>query len=427
MEKQIEKKPGPPSEPEPVRWWKRMLRIFLALMIVGAGIAGAAYLNKTAPRTAKRPPAEWVPVVQVEPMRPAPYTVTVKSMGTVVPARQAVLKSRVSGPVEALHPEFVEGGFLKRGERILQLEDADYRLALQQAKSRLVESQYTLKLELGRQAVAKKEWNLLKGDWGTDPAESDLALRKPHLDKVKADVAAAEAAMEKAALDLARTRIEAPFNAMVLSKSVDIGSQVSPQEPLAELVGTDTYWVQTSVPVDRLDWIRIPQHNEGRGSPAAIVYAGSHRIEGRVARLMGDLTREGRMAQVLIEIEDPLRLKKAADVPPLLIGEYVRVEIEGRKLADVFSVPRAALRDNDTIWLFSDESTLQIRAVSPVWRDADTVVLENGMKAGDRLVVSGLPAPVEGMTLRLEGTAGDGDAARPLSAPGMSKGGGHGG
>ncbi|MCF8053136.1 MAG: efflux RND transporter periplasmic adaptor subunit [Desulfobacterales bacterium] len=427
MDERIEDKPELPREPEPVRWWKRMIRIFLALMIVGAGIAGAAYLNKTAPRTAKRPPAEWVPVVQVEPLRPAPYTVTVKAMGTVVPARRIVLRSRVLGQVDAGHPEFVEGGFLNRGERILQLEDADYRLALQQAKSRLVESQYALKLELGRQEVAKKEWALLQGDWGTDPGDSDLALRKPHLEKAMADVAAAEASVEKAALDLARTRIEAPFNAMVLSRSVDLGSQVSPQEPLAELVGTDIYWVQASIPVDRLDWIRIPQHNEGSGSPAAIVYAVSHRIEGRVARLMGDLTSEGRMAQVLIEIEDPLRLKQSGGgVPPLLIGEYVRVEIEGRKLADVFVVPRTALRDNDTIWMFSEDSTLEIRKVSPIWRDAETVVLENKVQAGDRLVVSGLPAPVAGMKVRLEEAAKGGNSP-PLSAPAMREGGSHGG
>jgi len=427
MDKRIEDNPELPREPDPVRWWKRMLRIFLALIIVGAGIAGAAYLTKTAPRTAKRPPAEWVPVVQVEPLRPASYTVKVKAMGAVVPARRIVLRSRVSGQVDAMHPEFTEGGFLNRGERILQLEDADYKLALQQAKSRLVESQYALKLELGRQEVAKKEWALLQGDWGTDPVDSDLALRKPHLDKVKADVAAAEAAMEKAALDLSRTRIEAPFNAMVLSKSVDIGSQVSPQEPLAELVGTDTYWVQASIPVNRLDWIRIPQRSGGSGSKAAVIYAGNHRIEGMVARLIGDLTSEGRMAQVLIEVEDPLRLNQpGADAPPLLIGEYVRVEMEGTRLEDVFVVPRTALRDNDTVWMFSEDSTLEIRKVSPIWRDAETVVLENEVQAGDRLVVSGLPAPVAGMQVRLEEAAKGGNSGRP-SAPAMREGGGHGG
>ena len=169
------------------------------------------------------------------------------------------------------------------------------------------------------------------------------------------------------------------------------------------------------------------QGSGGSGSKAAIIYAGNHRIEGTVARLIGDLTSEGRMAQVLIEVEDPLRLKLAGSrVPPLLIGEYVRVEIEGRKLEDVFVVPRTALRDNDTVWMFSEDSTLEIRKVSPIWRDAETVVLENEVQAGDRLVVSGLPAPVAGMKVRMEEAAKGGNSGQP-SAPAMREGGGHGG
>ena len=415
-------KPDIPKDPPPVRWWKRMLRIGLALVIVVAGIAGAAYLRQTAPTTQKRPPAEWIPVVKTEPLRSISYRVKVSAMGTVMPARQVVLRSRVGGQVVSVHPEFIEGGFLQEGGRVLQLDDADYQLALTRAEADLVAARYALALELGRQEVAQKEWALLNDGKGTDPADSELALRKPHLDKAKSDVAAAEAAVRKAALDLERTRIESPFNAMVRSRSVDLGSQVAPQEALAELVGTDAYWIQASIPVGRLDWIDIPQTADGSGAPATVHYAGGHATEGQVVRLLGDLASEGRMARVLVEVKDPLRRKSGPEGAPLLIGEYVRVQIEGRELSDVFVVPRTALRDDASVWLVGDDGTLQIREVTPLWRDADTVVLKDSLTAGDALVVTDLPAPVAGMKVRLE-------SSRPPAAgdaPGSQRGDGRG-
>jgi RND family efflux transporter MFP subunit len=390
-------------EPPPVKWWHRLLRILVALAIIGASLAGAAYLKKSAPKTKKRPPTKWLPVVQVEPITMTRYRVTVTAMGNVVPARQITLKSRVAGEVIRIHPEFTEGGILTKGELIIQLDEADYRLALAQQKSKLIDSDYELRLEQGRQDVARQEWKLLIGDRQTTTVESELALRKPHLDKVKADVAAAEAQLEKAALDLKRTRIKTPFNAMVRSKSVDLGSQVSPQESLAELLGTDAFWVQATVPMDRLEWIEVPRTNGQSGSKAKIHYASGYTVQGRVLRLMGDLANEGRMARILIEVKDPLRLKgENRNGPPLLIGEYVRVDIEGRQLEEVFAIPRTALRDDETIWLVDENMTIDMRKVIPIWRDADTVIIRDSLKKGDLLIISDLPAPVQGMEIRLK-------------------------
>jgi hypothetical protein len=196
----------------------------------------------------------------------------------------------------------------------------------------------------------------------------------------------------------------APFNAMVRSKSVDLGSQVTPQDSLAELVGTDAYRVQTSIPMDHLGWIQIPGQADGSGSKARIIYAQGHEFTGRVTRLMGDLSTEGRMARILVEVKDPLGLKtKDHARVPLLIGEYVRVEIQGRKLDSVFQIPRAALRDNSSVWIVTKNQTLEIRKVRPVWRDADIVLLQDGLSPHERLIVSDLPAVVEGMPVRIDG------------------------
>lgn len=388
------------TEPPPVRWWKRLLRILAAVVIVGAGLAGAAYLQKSTVKPQKRPPAKWVPVVETQSLMRTSHAVTVTAMGTVVPARTVMLKSRVPGQIVAMSPEFIEGGFLKDGSAVVQLDDTDYKLALEQKKSELVNAQYALKLEMGRQEVAQREWQILNGDRGSAAFDSDLALRKPHLDKARADVAAARAAVEKATVDLSRTRITAPFNAVVRSKSVDLGSQVSAAESMAELVGTDAFWVQASIPVDRLEWIRIPQRNNEQGAAVKVHYAGGNTIKGEVMRLMGDLDSEGRMARILVEVKDPMHRASRRAAPPLLIGEYVRVEVEGRELDNVFVIPRTALRDGDSVWLMMDDMTLSVRKVEPVWRSDVSVVIQNDLHHGQQLIVSDLPAPVDGMALR---------------------------
>ena len=381
----------PEKQSNPARSPRPIIRIVLSLV------------KNSAPRTKKRPPVKLSPTVLIQTVKPSGYQIIVTAMGTVIPAREVVLKSRVSGEIVEIHPEFTEGGFLKKDTRILQIDPQDYELALARKRSTVTDAEYALKLELGHQVVAKREWELLNQGKAALDMEKELALRQPHLDKVRADLSAAEAELKAAMLDLERTHITLPFNAMVRSKSVDRGSQVTPQEPLAELVGTDAYRVQASLPVDRLEWIDVPVQTGDHGSKARIIYGRGNECSGKVIRLLGDLAAEGRMARILVEVADPLGLNASnRNRTPLLIGEYVRVKIIGRKLDNVFQIPRTALKDNSNIWIVGENQTLEIRKVRPVWRDADVVLLQDGLKPGERLIVSDLPAPVEGMTVRVE-------------------------
>ena len=390
-------------QPKADKRQRLIIRIVLSLAILGAGIGTASYLKNSAPRTQKRPPEKLAPLVQVETLNPSSYQIVVTAMGTVIPDRVVELKSQVSGEVINIHPEFTEGGLLKKDVQIVQIDAEDYKLALERKQSAVIDAEYALKLELGHQAVAQREWDLLNENKSAQDLEKELALRKPHLEKAKADLAAVKADLAKAMLDLDRTHISVPFNAMVRSKSVDLGSQVTPQGSLAELVGTDAYRIQASIPIDRLEWIKIPRQAGRIGSKVQIVYGRGHECSGTVTGLMGDLASEGRMARILIKVPDPLDLDASGSKrPPLLIGEYVRVEIEGRKLDNVFQVPRTAVRDNSSIWIVGENQTLEIRSVHPVWRDADIVLLQDGLKSGDRLIVSDLAAAVEAMAVRVD-------------------------
>ena len=107
------------------------------------------------------------------------------------------------------------------------------------------------------------------------------------------------------------------------------------------------------------------------------------------------------MARLIVEVDDPFTLKpENSDKPVLLMNSFVSVEIEGRELGQVVSIARTHLRDGDSLWIMGADDTLEIRKVDIVFRGHDQVLVTAGIRAGERLVVTDLAAPVAGMPLR---------------------------
>lgn len=405
---------------------KFSLKVVIPTVIIILAAVGAYATVKTAPRASKRPPVNVAPSVETTTLIMENRRIWVPVMGTVKAARQISLEARVSGEVDAVSSSFVPGGFFSAGEEILSISPEDYELALSEVRAEVINAEYNLKVEQGYQNVAGREWDLLKGSAKGTESEAALALRKPHLEKAKADLSAAKAKLRQAMLDLERTHIKAPFSAMVEEKNTDIGAAISQQESLATLVGTDEFWIQASIPVDRLAWIDIPAGGE-LGSAARITSGtnGNRSVrEGRVIRLLPSLESEGRMARILISVKDPLNLEGKPGVKPLLLGSYVSVQIDGGIMEDVYAIPRTAYRDNGKVWVLTAEGTLDIRSLKPVWRDDETIVVDQGLTADDVIVTSDLSTPLQGMKLRSVSAAPivDGDLVRRKKGMGPGKG-----
>ena len=376
-------------------------RIVIVTVIIIVGIVVARQLIKTKPKISKRQPERIAPLVKVVPLQSSSQVIRIGAMGTVVPSKEIVLKTPVGGEIKDVNDQFSPGGIINKGDTIIQIDPRDYDLALQKKKRALSDAQYAYKLEEGRQNVARQEWDLLYGEGGENLAESALALRKPHLEKVQMDIKSARADIELAKLDLERTTVKAPFNGIVLNKYVDKGAFVAPQEKLADLVGTDEYWVQVSVPLNRLQFLKIPGAGDNDGSKARIFYRENNVREGQVIRLQGDLTQEGRMARLLVSVLDPLDLSKGKqERQPLIIGEYVRVEIVGEELQNVYRIPRTSLHNDREIWVATEENRLSVRPVDIVWREESHVLVRDGFQPGELLIVSDLPVPADGMMIR---------------------------
>jgi RND family efflux transporter MFP subunit len=384
------------------RWFQLLTPV---LMLLAGGVAAVA-LMQSGPGAKREPPPRQARLVEIQPLVIGSARTRIDAMGTVIPAESVILQPQVSGEIVSVSDDLEPGGLFRSGDELLRIDPRDYELEVLQRESEVAQAQSTLRLEQGQQAIAKREYEILNESMQDDDRE--LVLRKPQLDSVRAQLALAKAKLEQAKLDLQRSRVRAPFNVIVASKAVDVGARVTTASTLATLVGTDTCWLEVSVPVNQLQWISIPRGNAMKGSKVRIsnpvAWGADGFREGRVIRLAGDLEKEGRMARLLVEVDDPFTLKpENSDKPVMLMGGYVSVEIEGRPLEQVATIAREHLRDGDRLWIMGADAALEIRKVDVVFRGHDQVLVADGVQAGEQLVVTDLAAPVAGMSLRRKG------------------------
>jgi multidrug efflux pump subunit AcrA (membrane-fusion protein) len=265
-------------------------------------------------------------------------------------------------------------------------------------ESELAQAKASLEIEEARQSLAKKELTLLEGT--IDDTNRALVLREPQFASTRAEVSAAEAAVERALLDLQRSRVSAPFDAQILSCSANVGSQVSPGDELARLAGIREYWIRGSVPMRSLRWVQFPDADE-QGSPVILrnpdAWGPGIERHARVARMIGTVDEQTRLARVLITVSDPLG--RETDAPPLILGTLIQIDIEGRPITDVVRLDRRYLRDDDTVWVMID-GKLEIRDTEVIFRDAEHAYIREGLETGDEVVTTTLATVAEGIALR---------------------------
>ena len=380
-------------------------KFLLVIAIIGCGLAIAIVLIKSKPQATRKPLSVSIPMVQVIDPAIKNEPIMITARGTVIPARQVTLQPEVAGTILWQSKNLVEGAHVRAKDRLIRIDDRDYRLTVQQQKAAVTRATVELKTERGRQAIARREWKLLEEDIETTREGRELALRIPQAKNAQAALTSAESALEKANLDLSRTVIRAPFNALVTDELVDVGQRVGPGSKIATLVGTDEFWIRASIPLSDLSWIDIPDINASRGSTARVVQEnGFYRIErvGTVVRLLGDVDPKGRMARIIISVKDPLGLKRTSGDAnfPLLLGSYVTIHIQGQHARRVCVIPRSALREGNRIWILTEDNRLQFRNVDVVWNRRDDVLIRNGFNPCDRIITNRIPTPTEGMKLR---------------------------
>lgn len=390
--------------------WKSTLLI--CVLIFGAAALLYWVIFSTEPKATREGATREsaMPVSTVEVVR-QDWQAEIVVMGAVMPAQEIMLSPRVEGTILERSPEFSPGATVKEGDILLRVDPSDYENALKQRQSELLTAEASLEQERGRQDAARKDFELLDRD--LNASNRALVLREPQLKAAQAAVDSARAAVRQAELNLERTSITAPFDALVLERDVNVGSRVSPSTQLGRLVGTDVYWVEATVPLSQLEWIDVP--GPARGETGAEVLIRSQTAwpdgvvrTGTVYRLVGALDDRTRMARILVNVEDPLGLG-ATKKPQLIVGAYVEASIKTRPFPNVVRINRDYVHQNDTVWV-NQEGKLDIRDVHVLYRDAEYAYVDEGLQDGDDVVTTRLATVKPGAALRLirEDESGEG-------------------
>jgi RND family efflux transporter MFP subunit len=302
----------------------------------------------------------------------------------------------VAGKVVEISPALVDGGAFNKGDVLLRIDPRDYTIAVTLAKARLKDAESKFVQTREESAAAREEWKELHGTNAPPP----LVAKEPQLAAASAQLDASRAELTKAELQLARTRIRAPFDGRVSEKAVDIGQYVTTGQKLALLYATQAAEIVVPLPTEDLAWFDVPgfTNGGGRGADALVeVRIAGERKQwpGRIVRSEGKLDQRTRMVNVVVRVDHPYATR-----PPLAVGLFAEVTIQGRTLDRAALIPRAALRDNGRVWVVDAKGRLAFRTVEVARLDFDGAIVRNGLEHGEQIVVSTLKGVSDGMRVR---------------------------
>lgn len=378
----------------------RIIRKLLPAIIVGAGVVLTVTLISSRETPQNRPVSERTVAVETMTVHGRSVTFTVTSQGTVQPRTQTTLVSEVSGRVNEVSDKLVVGGFFRAGELILKLDDADYRVAVDQARASLLSAQAQLALETAQSEQAAREW-----DMSGRPRESApvLALRTPYLREAEARLLFAESELQRAERQLARTEIRAPYDALIAEKMADIGQYLGTGSQVVRLFATDYAEVRLPLSDSDLAWLDLPrpgQDNNRDLAPvilSAEVRGATHKWPATIVRTEGVVDTSSRMHYAVARIDDPYALRDSQPRPALAAGTFVRASLAGINADNIFSLPHRAIRNGNQALLMDAEQRLRQRQVNIVRSDADWVYIDQGLSDNDNVIISPVQIPIEGM------------------------------
>ncbi len=379
---------------------KRVYMLPIIVLLIGAAVVLFLANGKPPPKT-QEPAARSALPVDTLLVSPGPRTITVFTQGTVQ-ARQAIdLVAEVAGKVVSVEPQFVAGGFFAKDQTLLRIEPGDYEFAVAQAKARVAEAEEQLATTRGQALQAKREWREL----GNQTA-NDLFLRKPQLARAEAQLAAARSQLRKARMDVKRTKLSVPFTGRVKETYVNLGQYVAPAQRVANVYSIDTAEVRLPLSDRQLGLLDLSLRDTELGSKEIpVVLKGRSggkdwQWTARLIRTEAAVDEQTRVVYAVAEVRKPYQYGSDETRPPLTVGQFVQAEIRGRALQSVVQIPRDALRANDTVWLLTPDSTLDIRHVNVEQYTSEHAVISGLPDGSHELIVSGIPLPVKDMRLQ---------------------------
>ena len=329
--------------------------------------------------------------VTVEPIKRESLHLKVNSYGIAQPKNRTSLVAEVNGKITFIAKSFDRGQHVSEGELLARIDDHDHKTRLVEAQASLATAKAALSLERAQGKVARDEWDNI-----SDASPTKLSLRKPQLKQELARVKAAEAALARAKMNLARTEIRAPYDAIINERSVSLGSFVNSGGPIGQVLSTEEAEFNLPITREQLKFL------EDNGMGAQVLLRDStddpQTWTGEVVGEVGVVDEVSRMTKLIVRVNDPYSRHKSDSGEILRFGTYLTAEIFGQKFDKAVEIPEHLVFD-DSVRVVAPEGTLKIKPVTIVRHYAGKVVISAGLEDGDLLITSALSFPKEGMNL----------------------------
>lgn len=384
------------------RLWMRRFLVFMAPVLVIVLATGAVM----AMGSLKPEPEEKVEEIKAIPVLTElsvvdDVTLNVSAQGEVQPRTKINIVPQVSGKITYMSPRFIEGGQFNKGDLLIRIEPAEYRLRVVQAEAMVAQAETVLTREKSESQIALKDWEEL----GASERPSSLTLREPQMAEAAARLASAQAQLAEAELQLRRTSIYAPFSGRVTSRAVNQGEFVTTGTRLGEVYSVDIMDVR--LPMTNEDLARAglslgfiaDRDNLGLPVKLSANVAGVYATwQGRIVRTDSGFDPKTRVLFAYVEVKDPFGAG-ASDGTPLAPGLFVTADIKGETLGNMIIIPRAALRGKDKVYVAGEDDTLSILTVSVASSDREKAVITSGLAEGVHVVTSPIRGVADGMTI----------------------------
>jgi RND family efflux transporter MFP subunit len=388
------------------------VKVILPVLVVVVAIVAAVGLAKLRQPPEKNEESKPAILVNVAQIVPDNIVYQITSQGMVTPKLETSLISEVNGRVEMVAEQFVAGGFFRQGDLLIKVEQSDYLTNVKAAQASFANAQAMLAEEKARVSVAEEEWRSF-----TDGSAPALGLRQPQLASALANVQSAEAELERARRDLARTEIRAPYDGMVRSRAANLGQFISRGTVLGSVVGTEV--AEIRLPLTDTDMAFLAMSDSAGTAAQSNQVTLSSSVAGQqlswpatLVRTEGILDQRSRVIYVVAEVMDPYQRNNSGQQNQpqastsqqvLNFGRFVAASIVGTQAEQVVKISRHLLLPANQVLVVSNDNTLQFRQVTVDRATADFAYIKTGLEATDQLVLSAISNPLAGTLVRVAG------------------------
>ncbi|WP_158966896.1 efflux RND transporter periplasmic adaptor subunit [Paraglaciecola sp. L3A3] len=318
------------------------------------------------------------------------------SQGQMLPKQDLEIRSEVTGKIDKLSDNLVNGGKVKQGELLIQIDQSDYLLEVIQRQSRVAQAEQQLTKVQAESESAQREL----ADLGRKNP-SDLALGIPQLKQAEASLDAAKADLAVAELALKRTQIFAPFDARIEKETLTIGQYLNRGGLVAQLHGNDVMEVRLPMTAEQFSQIGLPldyytqyADSEFAVELSAQVGQNEYRWNAKIIRVEAAIDSQTRSLYAVAEVHNP-----SDNQQPLLKGLFVNAQITGQLADEITELPKSALRSNEQLWVVDEDNRLQVKIAEIVQRNPDSIVVKN-LPDHSLVITSALAIPTPGMPLQ---------------------------